>query len=144
MMLRKYTGAQASSRDLLRGAQIVRLARRARQRDRELHADARIDRQPLLLHRHVQDAPQDAKLLMHGGRFEPAAKLQPQLGMHPLAGVQSRHQIRFDLFHCDVREFVLTEPGPEELQRAEVVPMGLLAPEGRFESGSQGTSPPTG
>ena len=72
------------------------------------------------------------KLLMHGGRLEPAAQLQPQLGMHPLACVQSRHQIRFDLFHCDVREFVLTEPRPEELQRAEVVPMGLLAPEGWF------------
>ena len=99
----------------------MRLARRTRQRDRKLHPTARIDRKPPLLHRHVQDASQDAKLLMHGGRFEPTAKLQPQLGVHPLAGVQSCHQIRFDIFCCDVREFALAEPRPEELQRAEVL-----------------------
>ncbi len=118
--------------DLLRGAQIVRLARRARQGDRKLHPAARIDRQPLLLYRHVQDAAQDAELLMHGGRFELAAQLQPQLGVHPFAGVQSVHQVRFDLLRGDVRESVRAEPRSEELQRAEVLLMGLLAPEGRL------------
>ena len=112
----------------------MRLARRACQRDRKLHPAARIDRQPPLLHRHVQDASQDAKLLMHGGRFELAAQLQPHLSVHPFAGVQSRHQIRFDLLRRDVRESVRAEPRPEELQRAEVLPVGFLAPEGRLRA----------
>ena len=48
------------------------------------------------------------------------------------ACVQSVHQVRFDILRRDVREFVLTEPRPEKLQRTEVQPVGVLAPERRF------------
>ena len=71
---------------------------------------------------------------MHGGRLEPAAKLQPHLGVHPFAGVQSAYQVRFDLLRRDVRESIVTEPRSEELQRTEVLPMGLLAPKGRLRA----------